>query len=133
MEPKRLTDEEINDAVSLAVREAIDFVESDIAPDRIKAQRYFDGKCDLGYEDGRSKVVATKVRDTIRAIKPALMRVFLQSDKPVEFIPRTPQAVMAAEQATKYASYIFNRNNGFDVISDVFHDALVKKVGIAKV
>lgn len=133
MEPKRLTDEEINDAVSLAVREAIDFVESEIAPDRIKAQRYFDGKCDLGYEDGRSKVVATKVRDTIRAIKPALMRVFLQSDKPVEFIPRTPQAVMAAEQATKYASYIFNRNNGFDVISDVFHDALVKKVGIAKV
>jgi hypothetical protein len=133
MEPKRLTEEEINSAVSLAVREAIDFVESEVAPDRIKAQRYFDGKSDLGYEDGRSKVVATKVRDTIRAIKPALMRVFLQTDKPVEFIPRTPQAVMAAEQATKYASYIFNRNNGFDVISDVFHDALIKKVGIAKV
>ena len=133
MEPKRLTEEEINNAVSLAVREAIDFVESEVAPDRIKAQRYFDGKCDLGYEDGRSKVVATKVRDTIRAIKPALMRVFLQTDKPVEFIPRTPQAVMAAEQATKYASYIFNRNNGFDVISDVFHDALIKKIGIAKV
>jgi hypothetical protein len=133
MEPKRLTEEEINNAVSLAVREAIDFVESEVAPDRIKAQRYFDGKCDLGYEDGRSRVVATKVRDTIRAIKPALMRVFLQTDKPVEFIPRTPQAVMAAEQATKYASYIFNRNNGFDVISDVFHDALIKKIGIAKV
>jgi hypothetical protein len=77
--------------------------------------------------------VATTVRDTIRAIKPVLMRVVLQSDKPVEFIPTTPQAVMGADQATKYAKFVFERNNGFRVLSDVFHDALIKKVGVAKV
>lgn len=133
MEPKKLTEDEIGNAVSLAVREAVDFVESEIAPQRIKSQQYFEGKTRLSHEEGRSKVVATKCRDTIRAVKPALMRVFLQSDKPVEFEPMGPNDVAGAEQATKYASYVFRRNRGFDVLYDVIHDALVKKVGIAKV
>ena len=93
MKPKRLTDTEIQSTVTSAVREAVDFVESEVAPDRIEAQKYFNGGTKVEHEEGRSSVVATKVRDTIRAIKPALMRVFLQSDKPVEFIPTTPQAV----------------------------------------
>ena len=133
MKLKKLTDEQINRTVSMAITEAVDFIESEIAPDRIKAQKYFDGKVHLEHETGRSKVVATKCRDTVRAIKPALMRVFLQSGEPVEFVPRNAQAVDAAQQATKYASYTFHRNNGFDVLSDVIHDALIKKVGVAKV
>jgi hypothetical protein len=133
MQPKRLTDDEIQNTITSSVREAVDFVETEIAPDRIRSQKYFDGKSAIEYEEGRSKVVATKVRDTIRAIKPALMRVFLQSDKPVEFVPTTPQAAMGADQATKYAKYVFERNNGFRILSDVFHDALIKKVGVAKV
>lgn len=133
MKPTKLTKDQIQNTLTTAVREAVAFIESEVAPDRIKAQRYFEGKCDLGYEEGRSKVVATKCRDTVRAIKPALMRVFLQSDKPVEFIPSRPDVVQAAEQATSFAGYVFDRNDGFSVLSDVFHDALVKKVGIAKV
>ena len=54
---------------------------------------------DLESEDGRSRVVATKVRDTIRMVKPVLMRTFLQSDKPVEFVPRGPEDVAAAVAA----------------------------------
>ena len=132
MQPKRMTEDEIQSTVYNAIREAVDFVETEISPDRIEAQLYFDGGTKIEYEDGRSRVVATKVRDTIRAIKPALMRVFLQSDKPVEFIPKTPQAVQGANQATKYAQYVFQRNNGFNVLQDVFHDALIKKTGVAK-
>ena len=133
MKPKKLTEDQVSSTVSTAVREAIDFVQSEVAPDRIKAQRYFDGKVYLSHEEGRSRVVATKCRDTVRAIKPALMRVFLQSGEPVEFVPRSAQSVAAAEQATKYASYTFQRCDGFSVLSDVIHDALIKKVGIAKV
>ena len=133
MKLQRLTEDQIQSTLTNAVKEAVSFVESEIAPDRIKAQRYFDGECYLGYEDGRSKVVATKCRDTVRAVKPSLMRVFLQSGKPVEFIPRNQQAVAGAEQATKYAQFIFERNNGFDRLHDAVHDALIKKVGILKV
>ena len=130
---KPMTEKEIESIAREAVTDAVDFVESEIAEDRIKAQRYFDGEVDIGFEDGRSKVVATKVRDTIRAIKPSLMRVFLSTDKPVEYVPRGPEDVQAAEQATEYMHYVFNEQNGYRVLNDVFHDAMVKKVGIAKV
>lgn len=133
MQPKSMTEDEINSTIYNAVREAVDFVETEISPDRVKAQKYFDGASALDFEEGRSKVVATKVRDTIRAIKPALMRVFLQSERPAEFVPCSPQAVAGAEQATKYAQYVFDRNNGFNILNSVFHDALIKKTGIAKV
>lgn len=133
MKPKKLTRDQIQNTIKNAITEAVDFIEAEIAPQRIKAQKYFDGRVDLGAEEGRSKVVATKCRDTVRAVKPALMRVFLQSGRPVEFIPRKPQAVQEAEQKTNYAAYVFERNNGFQILSDAIDDALKKKVGIWKV
>ena len=128
-----LEKEDIEAIAADAVSDAISFVESEIAEDRIKAQRYFDGDVDIGEEEGRSKVVATKVRDTIRAIKPSLMRVFLSHDKPVEYIPKGPEDVQAAEQATEFMHYTFQEHNGYKVISDAFHDALIKKCGVVKV
>ena len=133
LDPKPMDKDEIESIVSKAVTEAVDFVESNIASDRIKAQRYYDGEVDIGEEEGRSKIVATKVRDTVRAIKPSLMRVFLASDRPVEFIPRAPEDTAMAAQATQYIQWAFNRLNGFRVLSDAFHDALVKKCGVVKV
>lgn len=124
---------QIESIVRDAVSDAIDFIESEIAEDRIKAQRYFDGDVDLGYEEGRSRVVSTKVRDTIRQIKPSLMRVFLANENYVQFVPSSPQDVASAETATKYIHSEFTQKNGFGVISDVFHDALLKKAGIVKV
>ena len=130
---KKMTDDEVQDIVSDAVQSAINFVESEIAEDRIKSQRYFEGEVDIGQEDGRSKIVATKVRDTIRAIKPSLMRVFLSSENPVEYVPSSQEDVKGAEQATKYANYRFSELNGYTLLNDVIHDALIKKTGVLKV
>lgn len=124
---------QIESAVSKAIQDAVDFIEGEIAPQTIKAQRYYDGETDLGFEEGRSRVVATKCREVVRAVKPSLNRVFLTSDKPVEFVPHGPEDVAFAEQATQWASYIFQKNNGYRLLNDVMQDALVKKVGIAKV
>jgi len=132
-ELKAMTEDEIQQIGSDAVKGAISFVESEIADARIKSQRYFEGEVDIGEEDGRSKIVSTKVRDTIRAIKPSLMRVFLSSENAVEFIPTSQEDVKGAEQATKYANYRFNELNGYTLLSNVIHDALVKKTGILKV
>lgn len=133
MELKPLDDDAIESIVREAISDAVDFVESEIAEDRIKAQRYFDGQVDIGVEEGRSKVVATKIRDTIRAIKPSLMRVFLNTDKPVEYVPRGPEDAMQAEQATEYMHWRFNEIGGYRLINNAFHDALVKKQGVVKV
>ena len=132
-ELKAMTENEVQNIASDAVTNAISFVESEIAEDRIKSQRYFEGEVDIGQEDGRSKIVATKVRDTIRAIKPSLMRVFLSSENAVEFVPSDQNDVKSAEQATKYVNYRFNELNGYTVLNDVIHDALVKKTGVIKV
>ena len=96
-----------------AVRDAVDFIESEISEPRLRAQRYFDGAVDIGYEDGRSKVVATKCRDVVRGIKPSIQRVFLSNDNAVEFVPRMPEDVQAAEQMTRYANYKFMQNRFF--------------------
>lgn len=130
--PKPLEDDEVESVFSSAISDAIDFIESELSEDRVRAQRYFDGEVDLEHEPGRSKVVATKTRDTVRAIKPSLMRVFLSTSKPVEYIPKGPEDVMMAQQATDYAHWKFQQCDGYRVLSDVFQDALVKRMGIAK-
>ena len=124
---------QIESIVSKAIQDAVDFIESEISPQRIKAQRYFDNEVDIGHEDGRSSVVATKCREVVRGIKPSIQRVFLTSDKPVEFVPRGPEDVAIAEQATSFVSYKFQQHDGYRLLNDVFQDALVKKAGIAYV
>ncbi len=133
MKPEKMDESQIEGVVQNAVQDAVDFIESEIADDRIKAQRYFDGEVDIGEEDGRSKVVATKVRDTVRAIKPSLMRVFLSTDRPVEYVPTAPKDVSIAQQATQYMNWAFNELGGYRLLNDAMHDALVKKTGVLKV
>ena len=137
-EPKRkktrkaLNEDQLQSIAAAAVMNAVDFIESEISPSRIKAQKYFDGEVYVPHEDGRSKVVSTKVRDTVRAVKPSLMRVFLSTGHFVEYIPRGPEDVRLADQATTFMHWKFGEIGGYRILSDVFHDALIKKVGIAK-
>jgi hypothetical protein len=129
---KKMTDEEIGLVAAHAMTDAVDFVETEISPKRVKAQRYFNGASDLGHDEGRSKVVATKVRDHIRAVKPSLLRVFLSTENPVEYLPETALSVAVAEQATKYAMSAFHKSDGYGVLNAAFHDALLKKNGVVK-
>ena len=124
---------QIESIVSKAISDAIDFCDAEIEPQRVKAQRYYDLECDLGHEDGRSSVVSSKCREAVRGIKPSLQRVFLATEKPVEFVPRGSEDVQAAEQATQFINYKFQQHNGYKLINDVFQDALVKKTGVAYV
>lgn len=133
MDLKPMSETEIEGIVRDAVESAVDFVESEVADVRIKSQKYFDGEVDIGADEGRSSVVATKVRDTVRAIKPSLMRVFLQTDRAVEYVPNGPKDVGFSELATKYMHYKFGELGGYRLLNDVFHDSLIKKVGILKV
>jgi len=124
---------QVEGIVSKAIQDAVDFINDEIEPQRIKAQRYFDAEVDIGHEPGRSSVVATKCREVVRGLKPSIQRIFLTNEKPVEFVPRGPEDVQAAEQATSYISYKFQQHNGYRVLNDVFQDAMVKKTGIAYV
>lgn len=131
MKLEKLGRTEIEGIVSKAIMDAVDFIEGEISPQRVKAQRYFDGEVDIGFEEGRSQVVATKCREVVRGIKPSIQRIFLTNDKFVEFQPRNAEDVALAEQMTSYIGYKFQQQDGYRILNDVLQDAMVKKAGVA--
>ncbi len=124
-----LDEDQIESIVGTAIDEAVAFIADEIADRRIKSQRYFNGEVDIGEEEGRSTIVSTKCRDTVRAVKPSIQRVFMTSERPVEFIPSGPEDVASMEQASIYAAAKFRQNNGYQILRDVTHDALVSITG----
>ena len=127
-----LDEDQIENIVGTAIDEAVAFIADEIADRRIKSQRYFNGEVDIGEEEGRSTIVSTKCRDTVRSVKPSIQRVFMTSERPVEFIPSGPEDVASMEQASIYAAAKFRQNNGYQILRDVTHDALVSITGFTK-
>ena len=133
MKLEAMDDKTVEGIIQKAVEDAVDFIEAEITEPRLKSQRYYDGEVDIGYEEGRSRVVATRCREVVKSLKPSIQRVFLSTENVVEFVPRMPEDVEMCEQMTKFANYKFMQNNGYRLLNDVFQDAMVKKTGIAKV
>ncbi len=108
-----------------------------LSRERMVASDYYNGRPLGDEEDGRSQLVMTTVRDTIRATMPSLLRVFTAVENPVEFIPAVADdenlGLMHAElarQATQYANWaLFTANQGWIVLHDAILDALTRRVG----
>ena len=128
-----MDDAELQAIITQDLVDAVSYIDSDISPTRAKGTEYYRGDLFGNEVDGNSKVVAMEVRDTVSAMLPSLMRVFFSTENVVEFVPRGPEDVKSAKQATDYVNYIFqNDNNGFLTSYAIFKDALVRKCGIAK-
>lgn len=125
---------EFNALVRNEIENALGYYDSEYGTDRITAMNYYMGEEFGNEQEGRSKVVTTEVADTIEFIMPSLMRTFTQTDEFVKFMPRQPEDVEGAKQATSYANYVLNcQNNGFVVLHNFFKDALLQKIGVVKV
>lgn len=115
------------------VEAAIDFIESDIGPDRAESTKYYRGDPLGNEEEGRSQIVTRDVRDAVRQTLPSLVEVFLGSERANEFVPHGPEDVAQAEQATDYILYIINNDNpGVSVFYSALKDSLYNKAGIVK-
>lgn len=115
------------------VEDAIDLFESEFEPDISRAQKYFNGESDLPQAAAnRSKYVHTKVRDTIRAMKPDIMRTLVGTPWPVEFIPPTAEIAAVADIQTKYVTQLFHRLGGYKTIYDAAHTACLHRLGVVK-
>jgi hypothetical protein len=124
---------ELQGIVSAELEDAVSYIDSDVSPIRAKGTEYYRGDPFGNEEEGRSQVVAMEVRDTVSAMLPSLMKVFFSTENVVEYVPRGPEDVAGAQQATDYANYIFTSdNNGFMTTYAIFKDSLVRKCGIAK-
>src|SRR5437588_761943 len=109
---------------------------SKLSDERATALNYYAGDMskDMPAPEGRSQAVSTDVSDTVEGLMPQLMEIFAGGDDVVRFDPVGPQDVMAAEQETDYVNHVFmQKNPGFLVLYSFIKDALLSKVGIAKV
>lgn len=130
---KALQDDGLQAAVAAELRDAIDYIDSEISPDRAKATKYYRGEPFGNEEEGLSHHVSTDVRDTVLGLMPSLMRIFAGTDKVAEYSPVGPEDVAHAEQATDAIHHIFYKENpGFTILYSAFKDALVRKTGIVK-
>lgn len=129
-----MDDVELEAVVSAKIRDAVDYIDSEIGPKRAEATNRYFGKPYGDEEEGRSQVVSMDVRDTVAALMPSLLRVFFSSERVCEFIPHSAEDIPAAEQATDYInSVVLTQDNpGFSVLHAAFKDALVRKSGIVK-
>ena len=101
------------------------------------AKSNFQGFGDEAELKGRSHLVLTVVRDTIRSTLPSLLRVFTGVEDPVAFEPisyeitgNDQQAAQLARQATDYARWaLFTANAGWQILHDALLDALTRKAG----
>lgn len=111
-------------------QESLASANGDLTEERTQALDHYLGKPYGNEQEGRSSVVMRDVADTVEWIKPALMKVFGSGDEVVRFEPVSEEDVKQAEQETDYCNYIvMQKNNGFLVLHDWFHDALVQKNG----
>lgn len=128
-----MDDAELQAIITQDLTDAVSYVDSDLSPTRARGTEYYRGDLFGNEVEGNSKVVAMEVRDTVSAMLPGLMRVFFSTENVVEFVPRGPEDVKSAQQATDYVNYVFqNDNSGFLTAYAIFKDALVRKCGIAK-
>ena len=116
------------------IEQAISLYQSDFEGDRERSQKYYNGESDLELAaENRSKYVATKVRDAIRAVRPDLMRTLLGTTAPVEFLPATAVQGEIADQQTDYVYQLFNRLGGWSVVYAAIHTSALHKMGPVKV
>ena len=115
-------------------QERLSLASGELSEERAAALDHYLGRPYGNEVDGRSQVVMRDVADTVEWIKPSLMKVFCSGDEVVTFDPFGPEDVQQAEQETAYVNHILmSKNNGFLVLHDWFHDALVQKTGYVMV
>lgn len=129
-----VTTDEILARIQAEEQVAYGINDSDLAGERAQAIDYYLGKPFGNEVPGRSQVVSTDVADTIEAILPQLLKVFVSGDKVVQFDPKGPEDIEAAEQETEVINHIvLEKNNGFAAMYAWFKDALLSKNGYLKV
>lgn len=128
---KPLTRDEVEKIVCDLADHARNFNESELSEDRELADDYYQGKTRLKITKGRSQVVVSKVRDTIKSVLPSVARAFMSTDTIAEFVSDAEEDEKLCKDATIYCSSVFWKNNGYEVIVEGTTDALKAKIGVA--
>jgi len=130
-----MKDDELEGIIASLIESATDYIDLQEAPDRVQASNYYNGMPFGNEEDGRSQVVSYDVRDTISLMLPQIMRTFFGSERVVEYVPRQPEDVVSAQQATDFVNQIVlgQDNPAFSICYNAIKDSLVKRIGVIRI
>ena len=107
--------------------------DSELTNERAQSLDHYYGRPYGDEEDGRSQVVSKDLKETLDWIKPALIKIFVQSGNIAEFIPVGEDDEQTAKQETETVNHvIMSKNNGVLLLHDLFHDALLLKNAYCK-
>ena len=112
---------------------ALNHVEQEVEPDRLKAEQYYK-KMPFGNEvKGKSAVVDSTVQEVIQSSLGQLVKPFLQGSNIVEFTATKDNGQDLAGTVTDYVNHIFHSDNdGAQILRTWMFDALLLKTGIVK-
>lgn len=132
---EKLDDAQLKALLANELDAAIDYSESELSPDRVRAIEYYRGEMnDVPHLPGRSSYTSRDVADTVGWMLPGIIRVYTSSDRMGIYEPERPGDEKFCEQATDYANFIFWRDNpGYRILWDATHDSLLHGNGIVKV
>ena len=115
-EPRGMSDESFKALVSQEIRDALNYIDSEISPDRTLNYQYFMGQMDdVPAIDGRSTVVIRVLADYVGFILPSLLRTMIAGRKIIDYAPKGLQDEQAAKIATDYVNDVVLRvDNQFE-------------------
>ena len=115
------------------IESALNYVEQEVEPDRVKADQYYK-KMPFGNEvKGKSSVIDSTVQEVIQSSLGQLVKPFLQGSDIVEFTANKEGGAELASTVTDYVNHIFHSDNdGAQILRTWMFDALLLKTGIVK-
>lgn len=131
---KKMTKTEVNSVLTGLIGQSVGWNDSKLARERADILDYYNGRKPQQQHKGSSSYVSTDVYDSVEAMKAQLLETFASGYDIMRFNPVGPEDVEPSRIATDYTRYvIFQQNNGYDIFSQIIHDGLIARVGVAKV
>lgn len=131
---KPLTNEEVGTMVVRKARQSVSWYDSRISKERQRTLGYYNSEYPRRQSQGSSTFVSTDVYDSVEMCKAQLVEVFGDGENIIRFDPDHLMDAKACEDATHYARWcLFRRNNGWNIMENTIHDALLSRVGVVKV
>jgi hypothetical protein len=131
---KEMEESELLSLLDFEISNALGRHDGELSDQRRRSMRAYYGESIGNEVAGRSRIVTRDVLEVVEWAMPELLDVFASGDEIAIFSPNSAADEEEAQQATDYINHIFfNENDGFEILHDMFKDALMQKSGITKV
>ncbi len=131
---RKVAKEELASIVERQIKTSVGYYDSKLSRERQEVLDYYNAKLPRPSHDGNSKYVSMDVFDSVESMKAVLLETFSAGNKIVAFEPENEDDVIQCRNATAYCDYVvFRQNDGFKLFGEIITDALMARVGVAKV